>query len=201
MSRTPDPSRKPELLAQILDNLRDKPLSGLSFRTLARALDVSTFTLVYQFGTRAELLSDIVQAITEAERTYDQIPDGEPEDLDTHIEQVLQSFRWHLSDEVHHLQRLEMEAAMIEALEPNNHTFTRTVFSSWIDETTGILLRFGLDQHFAEVESRVLNAMFYGFQYDVLVNNEWELSAEAFEYAVEAYRVRVIERLGLPVDS
>ena len=64
MSRRPDPERKPELVAQILDYLLDKPLSSLTFRTLASGLGVSTFTLVYHFGTRAELLSEIVAAIS-----------------------------------------------------------------------------------------------------------------------------------------
>ena len=63
MSRKPDPGRKPELLEQILDYLVDKPLAKLTLRTLASALGVSTYTLVYQFGTRDELVSDIVAGL------------------------------------------------------------------------------------------------------------------------------------------
>ena len=64
MSRRPDPERKPELVAQILDYLLDKPLSGLSFRTLADALDVSTFTLVYQFAPGPSCSARSLKAIS-----------------------------------------------------------------------------------------------------------------------------------------
>jgi AcrR family transcriptional regulator len=53
VARPKDLDRKPALLADIVDYLLDKPLSGLTFRTLAEALAVSTYTLVYHFGSRA----------------------------------------------------------------------------------------------------------------------------------------------------
>jgi AcrR family transcriptional regulator len=71
MSRTVDLERKPALLDQILDYLLDKPLSEMTFRTLARGIGVSTYSLVYHFGTREELMRDIVGAISARARTIE----------------------------------------------------------------------------------------------------------------------------------
>ena len=65
MPRHPDPLRKPQLLAEILDYLLDKSLASVSFRTIAQALGFSTYTLVYHFGSRAQLMREIMEAVTE----------------------------------------------------------------------------------------------------------------------------------------
>jgi AcrR family transcriptional regulator len=64
MPRQPDPLRKPQLLGEILEYLLDKSLASVSFRTLAQALGFSTYTLVYHFGSREQLLSEIVSAVS-----------------------------------------------------------------------------------------------------------------------------------------
>jgi AcrR family transcriptional regulator len=64
MPRHSDPSRKPQLLAEIIEHLLDKSLASVSFRTIAQALGCSTYTLVYHFGSREELLSEIVSAVS-----------------------------------------------------------------------------------------------------------------------------------------
>src|SRR6187402_2201803 len=89
MTRQADTLKKPALLDQTIDYLLDKPLSALTFRSLATALSVSTFTLVYHFGTRADLVRDIIEAIAyrrrgpEATTAPDQIT----------LEQYLESLR------------------------------------------------------------------------------------------------------------
>ncbi len=124
MARTPDPARKPALLAQTLEYLLDKPLATLTFRTLATALDVSTFTLVYHFGTRAELIREVLRAISERatfmeRRLVDDVT------LDTYFENLQLSWEWTLDPRNRQLQRLEFEAAMLESLQPDEYTFAR----------------------------------------------------------------------------
>ncbi|MCB1281176.1 MAG: TetR/AcrR family transcriptional regulator, partial [Salinibacterium sp.] len=116
MSRRPDPTRKPELLAQILDYLLDKPLASLTFRSAASALGVSTYTLVYQFGTRNELISEIVRAISARqvsieERLLSSL--NTPDTLDTYYENLSVSWAWTLDPRNRQLQRLEFEASML----------------------------------------------------------------------------------------
>jgi len=116
MARRPDPTRKPALIQQTLEFLADKPLSSLTFRSLASALDVSTFTLVYHFGTRAELIHEIVRANTRAV-TPEQAYALPADTLDDYVAILRMSWQWTQLPENLHRQRLEFEAGLLEAIE------------------------------------------------------------------------------------
>lgn len=191
MSRRPDPSRKPELLAQILDYLLDKPLASLTFRTVASALGVSTFTLVYQFGTRAELVSEIVRAISSRQADMEDRLVTSPGTLDAYYDNLAVSWRWTLDPRNRQLQRLEFEASMLEALDPETHNFSRSLYASWLRVGRDSLESFGLTPDDAEIEARIMVDAFYGLQYDLVVNNDDAHATAAFERLVEHHRERV----------
>ncbi|HEU4849929.1 MAG TPA: TetR/AcrR family transcriptional regulator [Terrimesophilobacter sp.] len=191
MSRRPDPSRKPELLAQILDYLLDKPLASLTYRTLASALGVSTYTLTYQFGTRAELVSEIVRAISARQTDMERRLVSNPGTLDAYYENLDLSWRWTLDPRNRQLQRLEFEASMLEALDPDIHDFSRDLYSTWLRVGSDALQSFGLSPHDAEIEARIMVDAFYGLQYDLVVNNDAVGATAAFERLVEHHRERV----------
>jgi AcrR family transcriptional regulator len=193
--RVSDPSRRDALLAEIVDHLADSSLAGLSFRVLARSLNVSTYSLVYHFGTRDQLISEIVRAIAERQKSAEPHADAAPS-IDAHLEQLRASFDWQLQPENIKLQRLEFEAAMLEALEPHSHTHTKGVFAFWVDETERTLIALGLDEADAAVEARILNNLFYGFQYDLVVNSNTEAATEAFALVMQRYR----EHLGTLIE-
>jgi AcrR family transcriptional regulator len=191
MSRKPEPGRKPELLAQILDYLLDKPLSSLSFRTVAAALGVSTFTLVYQFGTRAELVSDIVGAISTRQADVEDRLIESPGTLDAYYDNLAVSWRWTLDPRNRQLQRLECEASMLEALDPETHDFSRALYATWLRVGQEALESFGLSPTDAAIEARIMVDAFYGLQYDLVVNNDDARATAAFERLVQHHRERV----------
>lgn len=191
MSRRPDPDRKPELLAQILDYLLDKPLASLTFRTVASALGVSTFTLVYQFGTRAELVSEIVQAISARQADIEDRLITSPGTLDAYYENLAVSWQWTLDPRNRQLQRLEFEASMLEALEPETHNFSRALYATWLRVGRDALESFGLTPDDAEIEARIMVDAFYGLQYDLVVNSNDDRATAAFQRLVEHHRERV----------
>lgn len=191
MSRKPDPGRKPELLDQILDHLLDKPLASLTFRTVADALSVSTFTLVYQFGTRAELVSDIVGAISSRQAEMEHRLVESPGTLDAYYENLAVSWKWTLDPRNRQLQRLEFEASMLEALDPDTHNFSRALYMTWLRVGRDALETFGLTPDDAEIEARIMVDAFYGLQYDLVVNNDAARSTAAFDRLVEHHRERV----------
>lgn len=186
MPRAVDHQRKPQLLSAILEYFEDKPLAGLSFRTLARSLGVSSYALVYHFGNRAQLITEIVRAIAERQKSAESAEAALT--IDQHIGQLRASFEWALARDNLRLQRLEFEAAMIEALAPSEHSFTKTTFAYWMDETARTLQALGLDAHTAAIESRIINSSFYGFQYDLVVNGEREAASEAFDVMLDRHR-------------
>ncbi len=60
MARSQNPARREELLRQLVALTGRLPLSGLTFRTIAAELGISTYTLVYHFGTRRELIDAVL---------------------------------------------------------------------------------------------------------------------------------------------
>lgn len=200
MARTPDLSRRPALLEQTLDYLLDKSLADLTFRTLANGLGVSTYTLVYHFGTRAELIQAIVQAISSRVRMIQTRLTTGTVDLDFYIEGLVLSWEWTLEPRNRQLQRLEFEAGLLEALNPSDLTATRSLYAHWQELGRAALVSFGLTEEDALVESRLLVNTFHGIQYDLLLNHDEAHATASFERAVEQHRSRVVALLadGVP---
>lgn len=191
MSRRPQPGRKAELLAQILEFLLDKPLSSLTFRSLANALGVSTFTLVYQFGTRAQLVGDIVSAISSRQSEIDARLQENPDTLDQYYENLRDSWEWTLQPRNRQLQRLEFEASMLEALDPDAHNYSRSLFAVWLRVGRDSLEVFGLSPEDASIEARIMVDAFYGLQFDLVINGDEVGATAAFMRLIEHHRERV----------
>ncbi|MEO7348997.1 MAG: TetR/AcrR family transcriptional regulator [Terrimesophilobacter sp.] len=191
MSRRPEPERKSELLTQILDYLLDKPLSSLTFRTVANALGVSTYTLVYQFGTRAELVADIVAEISSRQFEIEARLVASPGTLDAYFQNLAVSWEWTMQPRNRQLQRLEFEASMMEVLEPEEYNYSRKLFATWLRVGRQSLEVFGLSPSDAEIESRIMVNAFYGMQYDLVVNNDEVASTAAFTRLIQHHRARI----------
>ena len=60
--RLPEPERKEALLASAVDYVLAKGLEGLSLRPLASALGTSPRVLMYHFGSKEQLVAEVVSA-------------------------------------------------------------------------------------------------------------------------------------------
>ncbi len=197
MSRSPDPSRKPELLAAIVDYLLDKPLATLSFRTVAAGLAVSTYSLVYHFGTRDQLLHEVMGAVAERQDVVMPTVEAERGDIGEHVANIRRSWRLGLQPRSRQLLRLEFEAAMLESRE-TGPTRTRRMFARWHGAGAEALTRIGLARDEAVVEARVIVDTMYGLQYDLLVSGDEERASAAFERAIDGYERRLRSLAGKP---
>ena len=195
MARTSDPARKPALLSEIIEFLLDKPLITLSFRTLALGLGVSTYTLVYHFGTREQLLRDIVTALTDRQDAVEPDFHGDLTDVDAHVEKFRAAWRLGLEPRSRQLLRLEFEAAMLEMRDDDDHADTRRVMNRWYWMACEGLVRMGIARSDAELESRIMIDLLYGLQYDLLVTNDDERATASFERALVNYGRRLRELL------
>jgi AcrR family transcriptional regulator len=189
--RHSDPSRKPQLLAEIIEHLLDKSLASVSFRTIAQALGCSTYTLVYHFGSREELLSEIVAAVSTRTTAIDEELRNSSATLDTYFETFDASWRWTLLPRNRQLQRLEFEAALIESLQPHTHTFSRALFSTWHRMGKDALTKFGIAPKVAALEARILVDTFYGIQFDFVLNNDPDAATRAYREAMNRHRERI----------
>lgn len=195
MARKPDPTRKPALIRQALDFLIDRPLSSLTFRSLARALDVSTYTLVYHFGTRAELVREIVRANVRG-MTAEDASALPANTLDEYIASLYSAWQWTQLPGNLHRQRLELEAGLLEAVERDQLAVTRNHFHQWVDLGTRALGALGVDREHAVVESRLLVNTLQGMQFDLVINENLVASQAVFEAAVQHHRDRIETLIG-----
>lgn len=171
MGRPPKPERKAELLDQIVDYLLDKTLAGLSFRTLADGLGISSYVLVYHFGSREELVNEIVRHI---EARHDNLkaenPGGfSPEDFRSWI---LDGWSQLMVDRNRQLQRLEFEAAVQDTVSPAPRGSAPKKFGYWHAFITDWLVCRGLPRDRAETFSRLFTSSLYGLQYDYVLNQD-----------------------------
>jgi AcrR family transcriptional regulator len=200
VTREADPEKKPALLQQVVDYLIDKPLSALTFRGLATALGVSSFTLVYHFGTRANLVREIIGAIATRQSGFETVLDPEDVTLDSYFEGLRRTFELTLLPRNRALQRLEFEAQMLEAVEPE-HTLTRQVHEELQNRGRDTLVALGVDENNAAIESRLLIDTFYGIQVGLVINNDDVRATEAFDRALRQHRERIITLTGAPATA
>jgi AcrR family transcriptional regulator len=69
MPRPVDPHRRAAVLARAADYVLARGLAGLSLRPLARALDTSTRMLLYDFGSKDQLIHEILAEIRRREES------------------------------------------------------------------------------------------------------------------------------------
>jgi AcrR family transcriptional regulator len=190
MPRKPDPTRKPELLGQILDHLTGRTLATVSFRTLAEALGVSTYVFVYHFGNRAQLVDEIVRAIVARQ---DALLAVDPTVLDDRQWREFMSTSWKAVSSARNLQlmRLEYEAAMLEMTEGQDGGVSRSSVARWHRFTSAWCVSRGVPVELADLEARLFTDAIYGLQYDALATGEIDRVTAAFELHVDAFASRV----------
>jgi AcrR family transcriptional regulator len=197
VTREADPDKKPALLQQVVDYLTDKPLSALTFRGLATGLGVSSFTLVYHFGTRADLVREIIGAIATRQRGFETVLDPQDVTLDSYFGGLRRTFELTLLPRNRALQRLEFEAQMLEALEPEN-AVTRIAHEELQHRGRDTLIALGLDSRNAAIESRLLIDTFYGIQVGLVINDDDDRATEAFDRALQQHQERITTLSGQP---
>ena len=196
MTRAADPEKKPALLERIVDYLVDKPLSALTFRGLATALDVSAFTLVYHFGTRDDLVRDIIGAIATRRRGFETVFDPDTVTLDSYFAGLRETFELTLVPRNRALQRLEFEAQMLEAVAPD-HAITRIAHDHLNTRARDTLVALGLERALAEVEGQLLLDTFYGIQVGLVVTGDVKRATAAFDRALQYHREQIGPMVGV----
>jgi AcrR family transcriptional regulator len=193
MPRKPDPTRKPELLGQILEHLRGRSLATVSFRTLAEALGVSTYVFVYHFGNRAELVAEIVRAVVARNDGLlaVEVADLDHEAFGKHLAKV-----WHdvSTERGRDLHRLELEAALLETVAGQADGTARGTVGRWVDHVADWLSANGVAPAEAKVTARVFVDALFGLQYDAIVSGDGRRASAAYKQAVETLVSRVLRR-------
>lgn len=186
MARPTRHERKAELLAAILDYLMDKTLAELTFRSLADGLGMSAYVLVYHFGSRDQLISDIVVSI---ESRLDRMRNTDVRDIDRAAwrEFLLDSWQWTMAQRNRHLTRLEFEATAQDIVAAEPRGTSQEHFRMLHHKTRDWLMVQGIPEEFADTDARLFTSTFYGLQFDFVVMNEPEAATKAFELMLTVF--------------
>ncbi|KHL01817.1 TetR/AcrR family transcriptional regulator [Sinomonas humi] len=190
MARPPRPERKTELLEQILDFLLDKTLADLTFRSLADGLGISSYVLVYHFGNREQLVSEIIRGI---ESRFDrQRPGAGHLGLDELVLWARGVFTQSLEYRGRQLQRLEFEAAVQDAVAERPRGNSVAGYLRWCDFLSSWLEEEGCPADDAAVRGRTFVASAMGIVYDYVICGDREAVTASFEMLVDVF-VRQLE--------
>lgn len=185
MARPPRPERKTELLEQILDFLLDKTLADLTFRSLADGLGISSYVLVYHFGNREQLVAEIIRGI---EARFDlHHPGGDRLSLPELVLWARAVFASTLEDRGRHLQRLEFEAAVQDAVADHPRGSTAVGYLGWCDFLSTWLEQEGLPREEAAVRGRAFVAAIVGILYDYVICGDRRAVTASFEVLIEGF--------------
>ncbi|PSS44521.1 TetR family transcriptional regulator [Arthrobacter woluwensis] len=176
----------------ILLYLQDKSIADLTFRTLADGLGISSYVLVYHFGSREELISQIVHAI---EARPSEVLDTKLVTADREEFEAWLRTAWKVGLREYgiQLQRLHFEAAMQDSVLDKPRGNGGKLYHSWVDVVQEWLRNQGLGEPEARRTGRLFVATLTGLRYDVIVTGEREAATEAFE--------RLLKSFFLTIDS
>lgn len=185
MPRKPDPTRKPELLGQIIDHLRSRSIATVSFRTLADALGVSTYVFVYHFGNRAELIAEIVRAVVARQSDLFAVDAAGLDDAGFR-KQMTAYWNAASDDRGRDLQRLEIEAALLEVV-AGEAGVARQAGARRRDFVAAWLVAQGSTERSAADAAQAFVAEVEGLLYDAVVAGDASAATAVFEKRLDAF--------------
>ena len=123
MARPVNPTRRAETLARAADYVLEHGLAGLSLRPLAAALGTSPRMLLYDFGSKDGLVTDVLAEIRRREERL----------LDADVHSLEEVWRWIAAPEREAFLRLFFEVYVDAMKRGEASPFVR----EWVDFLTG----------------------------------------------------------------
>jgi AcrR family transcriptional regulator len=187
VGRTPDPNRKPELLGRIMDHVATEPLSRMTFRSLATALGVSTYSFVYHFGSRQEMIDAILEEGVRQQRDTLAGVDVTAFDTEQFAAWYREAFRTSLSDANRTGLRLQFEAGALEPIDPDIGKRITTSFAGWYEMVDAWLRGQGVAAERAHVLATWMCDTVMGLHFGYLLTGDQRKTIEAFDLFVDAF--------------
>lgn len=192
LGRPQNPARRVELLTQLLTLTGRQPLSRMTFRIIAAELGVSTYTLVYHFGTRAEMIEAV---LSEAVRVRGELIGGMDEEQFTRAE-MAEWLRSTCRNILQHEQlpglRLQFEVGALERLDPDVGTQVSEAYQDWIDRFAVWLARNGVAQERAGILSRMMSDAVTGVQFGHMLTQDHEQTIQVFDIFLDHFMEAVL---------
>ena len=167
VARKPEPERKAALLDAVVDYLCRMGIADVSLRPLAKVLGVSTYVLIYHFGSREGLLAQALGSVEQRQRRMI-VAWAEAEPAASTADLVERWWGWCSDPEHLPLIRLTIEATALEGTRSGLPAALRTrLVSEWVDLLASALRAERRSAAQARAEATLLNASLVGLALDL----------------------------------
>ncbi|NNJ03261.1 TetR/AcrR family transcriptional regulator [Streptomyces sp. PKU-MA01144] len=184
MPRPPDLAKRRELLERIYDYVVRNGLSGLSLRPLAEELGTSDRMLLYYFGTKERLITEVLAM--DDRRPMPRVRDrletaGPPEDaagMRRLMEEVWQLFT---DPDLRASFPLHLEVMSDSLLHPERYgPVMQDIVTQWTDLLTSALMGTGVPEGRARSHATLLVGAIFGLLLAPLTNGRWDDATAAY---------------------
>jgi AcrR family transcriptional regulator len=196
MGRPKALDRKKQLLEEIIQHLQHRTLASVTFRTLADALGVSSYVLVYQFGNRDALLGDIVREVDYRVLNLD-LPAELEFDFEGFAEITETSMRRLEDPKTRHLLRLQTEAATMDIVSDNPTNSLDRYLDMWVGFIDEYLEDLGYPKDFARTTGDAFINELIGIRLRYMLTGESEPNMKRMRDAVARLKKALVENIDL----
>jgi AcrR family transcriptional regulator len=180
MARPPQPQRRGRTLAMATDYVLANGLAGLSLRPLAAALGTSTRMLLYDFGSKERLVTEILAEARRRETAL--LADHSPLEL-TRAELLLGVWAWIGAPEREPFLRLFFEVYVDAMTHPDSYSDQgRAMVTDWLDTFAASFAELGEGQ---DGTPTLVIAVIRGLLLDQLATGDRDRTSAAMARFVE----------------
>lgn len=171
MSRTPDEKRRAELLASIVDYVYEHGVSQLSLRPLGEAVGCSPRLLLYFFGSKEELVTQVLAAAGMRQRTV--VNRLKMENMTTPARACREIWKAISEPKSEPIFRLFFEVYGLALQDRERYaSFLKRVVADWLAFIARPMIAEGWAPAEAEAFATVILAGFRGFLLDICATRE-----------------------------
>ena len=158
-----------DLLSRVIDQLAEHGIAKATFRSLATSLGMSTYPLVYYFGSKEQLLDAVVSEVERRlrERVDKRFAEGD----------LLSPWQWCIENR--DVLRLDFEI-LLERRESPDGSLANQVFRNWHQLFIERFTAEGLSSEEAEIEATLLIGTVVGLQLDLVTTGDADRTTRAY---------------------
>jgi AcrR family transcriptional regulator len=185
-----DAGRRQQLLEAAIAHITERGLADLSLRALATELATSHRMLIFHFGSKERLWSEIVHAVEQRER--DRLAEFVP-DPSQPTREAMWAWWKHISDpSLWPSERLFFELYG-QALQGRDHAtgFLDGIVDDWVSPIAQANIAAGVPPMLADAHARLGVAVTRGLLLDLLATGEIDRVDEAMRAFIELYQTRL----------
>jgi len=176
-----------------MEHVATEPLSRMTFRSLASALGVSTYSFVYHFGSRQDMIDAILEEGVRQQSAALTAIDLPSFDRAQFHDWYREAFRASLGESYRTGLRLQFEAGALEPVDPDIGQRVTTSFKAWRDLVKAWLKQQGIETRRAGVLATWLVDTAAGLHFGFLLNGERATTLAAFDAFLAAFEREAFE--------